>query len=123
MRAYADLYKALADETRLAALALILKHGELCVCDVMEVLDVTQSKASRHLRYLKNAGLLEDRREGTWVYYRAGRRPSAEAAALLKANRALLKGLPGPELEKRLQRWLKDKGRCESCAAVARKVC
>mgnify|MGYP001821984642 CR=1 FL=1 len=123
MRRYADLYKALADETRLAALALILAHGELCVCDVMEVLGVTQSKASRHLRYLKNAGLLEDRREGTWVYYRPNGNPSPETSGLLEANRALIKGMLEPELEKNLKTWLKDKGRCKSCAAVARKAC
>jgi ArsR family transcriptional regulator, arsenate/arsenite/antimonite-responsive transcriptional repressor len=43
---------------------------ELCVCDIMGALGITQSKASRHLRYLFNAGLVTDRREGLWMYYR-----------------------------------------------------
>jgi ArsR family transcriptional regulator, arsenate/arsenite/antimonite-responsive transcriptional repressor len=64
------IFRALADETRLKMLALIRQHGELCVCDVMTVLAITQSKASRHLRYLLNAGLLQDRRETVWAYYR-----------------------------------------------------
>lgn len=69
MRDPASLFRALADETRLKMLALILRHGELCVCDVMTVLCITQSKASRHLRYLLNAGLLKDRRETVWAFY------------------------------------------------------
>lgn len=70
MRELARIFKALADETRLQMLALILHEGELCVCDCMQVLDIGQSKASRHLRYLANAGLLDDRRQAAWVYYR-----------------------------------------------------
>ena len=70
MKELARVFKALADETRLKILALIMRGGELCVCDCMKVLDITQSRASRHLRYLANAGLLEDRKEAVWVYYR-----------------------------------------------------
>jgi ArsR family transcriptional regulator, arsenate/arsenite/antimonite-responsive transcriptional repressor len=70
MRDPAILFRALADETRLKMIALIRRYGELCVCDVVTVLAVTQSKASRHLRYLLNAGFLRDRREGVWMHYR-----------------------------------------------------
>jgi ArsR family transcriptional regulator, arsenate/arsenite/antimonite-responsive transcriptional repressor len=62
------VFKALADETRLRILHLLLQ-GELCVCEMVEVLGASQSKASRHLAVLRNAGLVEDRREGAWVYY------------------------------------------------------
>jgi ArsR family transcriptional regulator len=101
MKELARVFKALADETRLAMLALILRHGELCVCDLEKVLDITQSKASRHLRYLLNAGLLADRREGVWVYYRlaepfAKKRPDLLAAldgSLDSAERRRLDGL------------------------------
>ena len=63
-----QLFKALADETRLRILNL-LAHGELCVCEIEQALEIGQSKASRHLAYLRNAGLVTDRREGPWMYY------------------------------------------------------
>ena len=63
-----DLFKALADETRLRILNLLYEQ-ELCVCDVMAVLDISQSKASRHLIALKRAGLANDRREAQWMHY------------------------------------------------------
>ncbi len=68
MRNSAELFKALADETRLRILNLLVR-GELCVCDIMAVLDIGQSKASRHLAYLRNVGLVADRRSGVWMYY------------------------------------------------------
>lgn len=64
MRRTAELLKALGDETRLKMLWLMLNHRELCVCDFVEVLQITQSKASRHLRNLYHAGLVNDRRAG-----------------------------------------------------------
>lgn len=57
MKAEARLFKSLADETRLKILWLLKGHEELCVCDIMRVLGITQSKASRHLRYLYHLGL------------------------------------------------------------------
>ena len=65
------LFKALADATRLRILGLLLT-GEVCVCDIHESLKIPQSKASRHLAYLRRAGLVETRREGLWVHYRLG---------------------------------------------------
>jgi ArsR family transcriptional regulator, arsenate/arsenite/antimonite-responsive transcriptional repressor len=62
MKTEAQLFKALADETHLEILWLLMGQEELCVCDIMGVLGITQSKASRHLRYLFNAGLVTDRR-------------------------------------------------------------
>ena len=63
------LFKALADATRLRILGLLLT-GEVCVCDIHESLKITQPKASRHLAYLRRAGLVEARREGLWMHYR-----------------------------------------------------
>lgn len=60
--------KSLSDETRLRILNLLYDQ-ELCVCDIMAVLQITQTKASRHLIYMKNAGLLSDRKEAQWSYY------------------------------------------------------
>lgn len=69
MKTTAKLFKALSDETRLRILSL-LTAGELCVCDLMEVLQLPQSTVSRHLAYLRNTGLVDDRRQGVWMYYR-----------------------------------------------------
>jgi len=63
------LFSALADATRLRILGLLLT-GEICVCDIHESLKIPQSKASRHLAYLRRAGLVEARREGLWMHYR-----------------------------------------------------
>jgi DNA-binding transcriptional ArsR family regulator len=63
-----DALKALSDETRLRILNLLYEK-ELCVCDIMETLRTSQAKTSRHLIYLKNAGLVKDRKYAQWVYY------------------------------------------------------
>jgi ArsR family transcriptional regulator len=68
------LFKALADETRLRILGLLLA-GEVCVCDIHDSLRIAQPKASRHLAYLRRAGLVETRREGLWVHYRLAQAP------------------------------------------------
>jgi ArsR family transcriptional regulator len=69
MRDTAEFFRVLADEARLKMLWLLFNNRELCVCDFVEVLGITQSKASRHLRILYQAGLVTDRRDGLWVYY------------------------------------------------------
>lgn len=63
------LFKALSEEVRLRILGLLM-HGELCVCDLMAVLDLPQSTISRHLSYLTNAGWLAGERLGIWMYYK-----------------------------------------------------
>ncbi len=60
----------LSDETRLRCLSLLQQKGELCVCDLMNALDMIQPKISRHLSILKKFGVVMDRRSGTWIYYR-----------------------------------------------------
>lgn len=64
------LFKCLGDETRLMLTLLIHREGELCVCEMTQALDLSQPKVSRHLAQLRRGGLLDDRREGQWVYYR-----------------------------------------------------
>jgi ArsR family transcriptional regulator, arsenate/arsenite/antimonite-responsive transcriptional repressor len=63
------LFHALSDETRLELLDC-LKDGEQCVCELMDSMKAAQSRLSFHLKVLKDAGLVEDRREGRWMYYR-----------------------------------------------------
>ena len=81
------------------------------VCDFIEVLGVTQSKASRHLRYMVNAGLLEDRREAVWVHYRLAERPGPlQTAILADLKRTLPRQVP-KVLVAALAAWRKRKSR------------
>ncbi|WP_282936559.1 metalloregulator ArsR/SmtB family transcription factor [Paenibacillus sp. RC67] len=64
----AEAYKLLADKTRLTIIALLKEH-ELCVCDITEIIGMSQPNASQHLRKLKSAGLLNEKKKGQWVYY------------------------------------------------------
>ena len=64
----AQVYKALSEPMRLRIMMLLMK-GELCVCDLMEVLEEPQSKVSRHLAYLKHSGLIQGKRVGKWMHY------------------------------------------------------
>lgn len=109
VRALASLYKALADETRLQMLVLLSAREELCVCDFVGALDISQSKASRHLRYLYHSGLLADRRNGVWIYYRISPDLSREARAILGAFRQSLDEEENRELVIRLDLWLDQK--------------
>lgn len=118
MRALATIFKALSDETRLAMLGLLLREGELCVCDFVEVLGVTQSKASRHLRYLVNAGLLQDRRDAVWVHFRIADDPGPPQSTVLAGLHELLRRQVPAELLEGLERWRERKG----CDTVARKL-
>jgi len=113
----ATFFKVLADETRLGMLWLLFNRRELCVCDFMAALRITQSKASRHLRVLHHAGLATDRKEGLWSHYAL--RPAADALARahLKTLRAQLAGRPGAQrLLRALDEWIATKpcptGRC-----------
>src|ERR1043165_3500991 len=86
------VFKALADETRLRILGLLLT-GEVCVCDIHESLKIPQSKASRHLAYLRRSGLVETRRSGLWIHYRLGRLSDPVLAAIVDAVRHALSHL------------------------------
>ena len=113
MRDLAKLLKALGDETRLQILALLVKEGELCVCDFEEVLGISQSKSSRHLRYLLNAGVLQDRREAVWVHYRIAKTLQPEMKAIVKAVSGALTLDKLGDLDKRFARWqAKKKKEC-----------
>ncbi len=119
MRETAAFFKALGDETRLQMIWLLFHHEELCVCDFMEVLGVTQSKASRHLRNLYHAGLVTDRREGTWSYYTL--EPSDDELVKTHMEALRLSLATRPELEElleQLERWLtrKERGERVQCA-------
>lgn len=78
----AQLFHALSDETRLEVLER-LKVGEQCVCELMETMKAAQSRLSFHLKVLKDAGLLQDRREGRWMYYSLNREGFEELEELV----------------------------------------
>ena len=69
MEIFLKTVSALNDETRVLLLRFIDKQGECCVCDLQNSLDMIQSRLSRHLKLLKDAGFLRVERKGTWAYY------------------------------------------------------
>lgn len=89
--ALAGLYQALADATRLRILAILAQQapaepdGELCVCHIHDSLGVSQPTASRHLAYLRKAGLVEARRQGVWMHYRIVRPADPVVATVFDA--------------------------------------
>lgn len=75
--------KAISDPTRIRMLKL-LEEGELCVCEIMEILDLVQPTASKHLNILRVAGLVESRKDGTWSYYRLAEKSREHNKKFLK---------------------------------------
>jgi ArsR family transcriptional regulator len=114
----AELFKALADETRLRILHLLVR-GELCVCDIVAVLAIGQSKASRHLACLRNAGLVEDRRSGVWMHYSLAAPGSATQRHILEWLAEAQDELPQAAADLRaLRAWLRSVRRAGQCAAA-----
>jgi ArsR family transcriptional regulator len=112
MKSEARLFKSLADETRLRILWLLMAKEELCVCDIMGVLGITQSKASRHLRYLYHLGWVTDRREAVWMNYRLSVSPGSPEDKQLKLLADILGSRPEAQaLKDRLEQWLSAKSR------------
>ena len=93
MRTTAQFFKALSEEPRLRILALLL-GGELCVCDLMGVLQLPQSTISRHLAYLRNTGWVKGRRLGVWMYYRRAEMETPLARELVELLTKRLIELP-----------------------------
>lgn len=78
----AELFHAFSDETRIELIHL-LRKGERCVCDLTSALDAAQSRLSFHLKVLKDAGIVTDRRQGRWVHYELNEDAFSEAHSLL----------------------------------------
>ena len=122
MNELARRFKALSEELRLQIVALLVRHEELCVCEVERFLGVSQSAASRHFRYLASAGLVDGRRDGQWVYYRLAPPADEAHATLLSALHGLLQTIDIPEIgaeltEMRASRCSDDPG-CATGAGV-----
>ena len=94
MKKTSHIFKALADETRLRILALLLNEEELCVCDIIGALKLPQSTVSRHLAYLRRTGLVNDRRCGLWMYYSIADAESEFQGGLIRFLKKHLTGFP-----------------------------
>jgi ArsR family transcriptional regulator len=116
MQRVAYLFKALSEEPRLRILAL-LSHGEMCVCDLMAVLDMPQSTVSRHVAYLRNAGWVLGRRVGKWMYYRLEAQMDPLQRGMLPVLQQGLSGLEQVQGDMQaLERHLADKNAASRCA-------
>ncbi|WNB91545.1 metalloregulator ArsR/SmtB family transcription factor [Bacillus sp. NEB1478] len=96
-----DCYKAMADKTRLNILAL-LRHEELCVCELVEILQMTQPSISQHLRKLKQAKLVKERRSSQWIFYSI----DGEIYPFIKANLEAL-----PDMSNKIEQLKKSGGK------------
>lgn len=85
--AVAELFKALADPTRVRMLNLLVRNGELCVCDLQTNFDLSQPTISHHLSLLKKAGLVESAERGRWAFYRVREDAIAELSRVLEVAR------------------------------------
>ena len=106
MKDVVKTFKALADPTRLRVV-LLLRRRELCVCELMYILGMEQSRVSHHMRVLRDAGIAEDVREGRWIIYR-----------IPDEARALLEGLFASALRDRIEQSREaaaDLRKLESC--------
>jgi len=85
-----DVFRAFADPTRLRILNLLIE-GEVCVCDLCSVLDEIQPKVSRHLAYLRRAGLVDARRDGKWMHYRLAKHGKGLERTLINCVKSCLR--------------------------------
>ena len=98
------LFKALADRTRLRLISLI-GDSEVCVCFLVAILKISQPKISRHLAYLRRAGIVAARREGKWMHYRLAEPPDEHAAHIFRELRGSLS--EHPEFQRDREKLLK----------------
>ena len=107
------LFDILSDETRRRLLSLLLKQGELCVCELFYSLDMAQPKVSRHLGVMRDAGLLTVRREGTWIFYRLQPQLPLWAYKVLEAmSQGVERAVPYCDDGKRLETMSNRPARC-----------
>lgn len=115
MKNLAQIFKALSDETRLDVIALLSWTEKLCVCDIENILELTQSKASRHLRYLSNKGLISAEKANQWIYYSIIWDSSPKTQKILKLMKTVFNGDEYLELKEKLQKRLEDKKIEDKC--------
>jgi ArsR family transcriptional regulator, arsenate/arsenite/antimonite-responsive transcriptional repressor len=112
MDSLVQYFRALSEEIRLR-IFMLLTHGELCVCDIMDVLEEPQSKISRHLSYLKHSGLITGKRVGVWMHYMLVEPRDETLDAQIKFMRERLSSLPAFQVDIAKMEILKEQKRCE----------
>ena len=112
-----QFFKALSEEMRLR-IVMLLAEGELCVCDLMDILDEPQSKVSRHLAYLKHSGFTNSKRVGVWMHYSLRETSDKIFHAQIDFLREQLSHLPQFRMDREKLLWIKKEG---SCKAVMKK--
>ena len=95
-------------------MGLLLVGGELCVCDVEGALEISQSKSSRHLRTLLHAGLVTNRRQGTWMHYQIPKDKDQIRKIIVQTLEKTFSPEKLKDLKDRLSRWLEKKDRCDA---------
>lgn len=113
MKQPVHIFKALADETRLRILSLLLVERELCVCDIISALKLPQSTISRHLAYLRKFGLVNDRRCGLWMYYSIATGEDEFHKSLMEFLKCNLVGFPATAADRA---YLENFGKDNRCA-------
>lgn len=92
MKDLMKVFKAVADETRMRIMKVLLERKNLCVCEIMQSLNITQTRVSKNLRILKEAGLVVDKKEGLWVHYSVAKNESKNIKKILIFLKQSLKG-------------------------------
>lgn len=118
MKDLVPLFNALADESRLRILNLLFQSGELCVCDIEATLGFTQTKVSRHLRYLKRAGLIHERRQGRWMLYTISKPATDHQKMIIKGIQRILQSHKQTQRDAALLQQRCDDGCCATFARV-----
>jgi len=108
------IFKACGDATRLRILAL-LQDNELCVCEIEAALSLSQPNASRSLTILKNAGIIQGRKQAQWAYYKISDDFTAAFPDLSKALEKICADLPTTNTDKALLQKLRETRTCEKC--------
>ncbi|MCK7610428.1 metalloregulator ArsR/SmtB family transcription factor [Acinetobacter portensis] len=99
----ADFFKCLSDPTRLDILKIILARQNVCVCEITEILQLSQPKISRHLALLRNLSILLDERKGQWVYYRLNPDLPVWATSILNVLKDEVLNIPSSNLSISMQ--------------------
>lgn len=108
------IFKAFGDATRLRILALLQDH-ELCVCEIEAALSLSQPNASRSLTILKNAGIIQSRKQAQWTYYKISDDFSAVYPDLSRALENICAGLPSTNADKDALKKCRQTRSCEKC--------
>lgn len=116
MREIAEMFKAVGEENRLRILNLLANRGDICVCDLMKVIEAPQGRISRHLAALRHAGLVDQEREGAWVVYTLSEPRGELHASLIDCLREHLRGDRSLAADLRTFDRLRKSGALTRCA-------